>query len=83
MGIIPTKLVGVLGIVKIFPLGAGLGGGDKEWGFWCCFCRFWGFLEVWAGFGRGLDHLFVRTAGTSRGQKPAIVKIQRVRRYLL
>lgn len=48
---------------------------------------FLSFLGVLAGFERGLggvwDDFFARMAGAGRGQKTAIVKIQRVRRYLV
>lgn len=46
MGIIPTKLVGVLGIVKIFPLGVGWGSWDQEGGFNAVFVVFGGFSGV-------------------------------------
>lgn len=74
-GIITTKLVGVLGIVKIFPLGVGWGSGNQEGGFGAVFVVFGCLGGVWAGFVGGLDDFFVRMAGTGRGQKPAIVKI--------
>lgn len=54
MGVIPTKLVGILGIVKIFPLGVGWGNGNQEGGFnavFVVFGGFWGFGRGWAGFG--------------------------------
>ena len=55
MGVIPTKLVGVLGIVKIFLLGVGWGSGNQEGGFGAVFVVFWCF---W-GFGRGLGWVWI------------------------
>ena len=63
------------GYCENISAGCWLGKRESGGGFWGDFCRFLGFLGVWAGFGRGLDHLFVRTAGTGRGKKTAIVKI--------